>query len=225
MSAPDYRMSEPEVWDAIATERSTLLHLLEELPESDWSRPSLCSGWQVRDVAAHVALAPASRPLPVLLDLLRAGGDFDRMVDVTARRAGARSREQILHGLRTAVRSRRLAPGTSPRVALLDALVHTQDVTLPLGIDHPVPTVPGREAAERVWAVSFPFRARRRLAGFRLTATDISWQRGDGPPVTGPIGAVLLLLTGRPAALARLSGSGVAHVTAALPPLPQEGPS
>lgn len=224
MGAPDYRMTEPEVWDAVATERSALLHLLEGLPESDWSRPSLCEGWRVRDVAAHVALAPASRPLPVLLDLVRAHGDFDRMVDVTARRAGAGSREQILDSLRAAVRSRRLAPGTSPRVALLDAVVHLQDVALPLGIDHPVPTVPGREAAERVWAVSFPFRARRRLAGFRLVATDTSWQRGAGQPVSGPIGALLLLLTGRPAALARLDGSGVAHLAGALPPRTEEGP-
>lgn len=224
MGAPDYRMAEPEVWHAVATERSALLRLLEGLPESDWSRPSLCTGWRVRDVAAHVALAPTSRPLPVLLDLLRAHGNFDRMIDVTARQAGAGSREEILDSLRAAVRSRRLAPGTSPRVALLDALVHAQDIVIPLGIDHPVPTTPGREAAEHVWTVSFPFRARRRLAGFRLVATDTSWQHGDGQPVSGPIGALLLLLTGRPAALARLDGSGVAHLAGVLSPRPEEGP-
>ena len=46
------------------------------------------------------------------------------------------------------------------------------------------------------------------LEGYRLTATDIDWTRGQGPEVAGPIGALLLLLTGRDAALEQLTGKG-----------------
>ena len=46
------------------------------------------------------------------------------------------------------------------------------------------------------------------LDGYRLTATDINWTRGQGPEVVGPIGALLLLLTGRDAALEQLTGAG-----------------
>jgi hypothetical protein len=54
------------------------------------------------------------------------------------------------------------------------------------------------------------FHARKKLAGYRLVATDTTWNAGHGQEVGGPISALLLLLTGRPAALARLSGAGAA---------------
>ena len=46
------------------------------------------------------------------------------------------------------------------------------------------------------------------LDGYRLTATDTDWTRGHGPEIAGPIGALLLLLTGREAALEQLTGEG-----------------
>ena len=63
-------------------------------------------------------------------------------------------------------------------------------------------------AADHVWRGSFPFHARKRLAGFRLTATDVEWSVGDGPAIEGPIGAILLLLTGRTVSLPELTGAG-----------------
>ena len=46
------------------------------------------------------------------------------------------------------------------------------------------------------------------LDDHRLRATDVDWERGRGSEVAGPIGAILLLLTGRPAALTQLTGEG-----------------
>ena len=57
--------------------------------------------------------------------------------------------------------------------------------------------------------MGFPFRARKRLAGLRLTATDTEWAVGSGAPVEGPIAALLLLVTGRLAAVDQLTGDGV----------------
>ena len=67
-------------------------------------------------------------------------------------------------------------------------------------------------AADRVWPGLFPWRAGRKLNGFRLAATDCSWSAGDGLLVEGPIAAILLLLTGRNAALPELSGPGAAEI-------------
>jgi hypothetical protein len=64
-------------------------------------------------------------------------------------------------------------------------------------------------AADRVWISDRMFHARKKLAGYRIVATDATWSAGQGQEVTGPISA-LLLLTGRPAALAHLSGAGAA---------------
>jgi hypothetical protein len=72
-----------------------------------------------------------------------------------------------------------------------------------------MPREAARVAADDVWRHRFPFHARRRLRGLHLSATDISWTAGAGAKVEGPIFALLLLLTGRYAALDRLSGPGL----------------
>jgi uncharacterized protein (TIGR03083 family) len=49
-------MERGEVWTAIDDQRRALLHLLGGLSEEEWRRPSLCEGWTVRQVAAHLVL-------------------------------------------------------------------------------------------------------------------------------------------------------------------------
>jgi hypothetical protein len=44
--------------------------------------------------------------------------------------------------------------------------------------------------------------ARKKFGGYRLIAIDVDWTAGSGQGASGPISALLLLLTGRPAALA-----------------------
>lgn len=75
-------------------------------------------------------------------------------------------------------------------------------------------------AADRVWSRPRMFHARRNLAGYRLVADDAPWAAGQGQEVRGPIGALLLLLTGRPAAVPQLSGPGAAAVLEFLTPSP-----
>src|SRR4051812_49336691 len=47
-------MNRDESWRVIAWQRRGLADLLDELSEAEWETPSLCAGWRVRDVAAHV---------------------------------------------------------------------------------------------------------------------------------------------------------------------------
>jgi uncharacterized protein (TIGR03083 family) len=107
------------------------------------------------------------------------------------------------------VGSRRTAPFLTPLEPLLDVLVHGQDIALPLRRNRPMPAPAAAAAAQRAWDLRFPFRAQRRLAGLRLSATDADWAVGAGAPVEGPIAALLLLVTGRDAALDQLTGDGV----------------
>ena len=51
-------MDREDSWRAIAAARLDLADLLEGLEEAEWDKPSLCAGWRVRDVAAHVAMTP-----------------------------------------------------------------------------------------------------------------------------------------------------------------------
>lgn len=41
--------------DAIRADRAALLELAEGFSDEDWSRPSDCDGWSVKDVVAHMA--------------------------------------------------------------------------------------------------------------------------------------------------------------------------
>ena len=72
-------------------------------------------------------------------------------------------------------------------------------------------------AADRVWSSRRMFHARRRFAGYRFVATDAGWTAGEGSDVTGPIGALLLVLTGRPAGLAVLTGPGAEDLRTSMP--------
>ena len=202
-------------WLLIDELRVSAVTLLETLDVQDWDVPSLCEGWTVREVAAHLSVAALTPYRGVLVDVVRARGSFDQMVhDNAVRRAAGRSADQIVADLRSTVGSRRLAPTTFWRDPLLDLVVHTQDIARPLGrtADVVVPSDAVLIALDWVWRRGFPFFPGRRLRGLRLLAVDADWQRGAGLDVTGPALALLLLSTGRRAALADLAGPGVAHL-------------
>lgn len=202
------------MWQVLDGERAGTADLLESLSEAEWARPSPCAGWTVREVAAHLTLAPRTSLPAAIVEIVRARGSFNQMVDATARRHAALPVEQLVADLRGIVGSRRLAPGQRLADALMDVLVHGQDIAIPLGRPHPMPPEAARTSAEHLWRNGFPFHARRRLRGFRLRATDVDWTAGDGAEVHGPIDAILPLLAGRTATLPRLTGAGAAHLAA-----------
>ncbi|WP_233492501.1 maleylpyruvate isomerase family mycothiol-dependent enzyme [Blastococcus sp. TF02A-30] len=212
---PTRRMDADAVWTTIDRERLELADLLDGLTDEEWERPSLCAGWRVRDVVAHLALAHTG-PARAAVDLARARGSLPRMIHDTAVRHAELPPAALVAQIRAMAGSRRTAPGVSHLEPLLDVLVHGQDIALPLGRSRPMPVDAAATAATRVWTMPWPmattFSARRRLRGLRLTATDADWAAGDGEPVEGPIEALLLLLTGRTAALDRLTGAGAARL-------------
>ncbi|MGI5241034.1 maleylpyruvate isomerase family mycothiol-dependent enzyme [Dactylosporangium sp. CA-139066] len=214
-------MDAEESWRAIAAQRLALADLLEGLRDEEWERASLCQGWRVRDVAAHVAMAPQVAGVGALLaDAVRARGSFHRLNhDAAVRHAEGRPAARLVDELRTHAHSRRLPAVTNYRNILFDTVVHGLDVAVPLHRPWPVPAAVATAAADRVWSMGWPFWARRRLRGVRLVATDADWSAGTGAEARGPIAALLLLLTGRTAAAApRLSGPGA-------PPGPPAGPA
>ena len=216
MRQPTSAMDEDAVWAVIDTERLALAELIEDLPSDEWSVPSLCDGWRIHDVAAHLALAHMGAG-QALRALARAGGSVDRMVRDTARRHASASPGQLAGEIRSMVGSRRLAPAITELEPLIDVLVHGQDIAIPLGRRRSMPVDAAATAATRVWTHRWPlsktFSVRSRLSGLQLVATDVDWSVGEGPRVEGPIEALLLLLTGRTAALDRLCGRGVGRLT------------
>lgn len=208
-------MDEERSWAAITAQRLRLAELLDGLSDAEWEQPSLCSGWRVRDVAAHVAMAPQAPGLGAMLaDTVRARGSFHRLNHDVAVRLAARPTSDIVAEMRATAESRHLPVVTNYRNILFDVLVHTQDIAIPLGRSEPMPLEAALAGAERVWTMGWPFWARRRMRGVRLVATDVEWSVGAGTELSGPIGMLLLLLTGRTTtAMPHLSGPGVLAIT------------
>ncbi len=202
-------MDRDEKWAVIGEQRRLLADLLDGLDDQQWLRPSLCAEWRVKDVAAHVALTPQSPGLlRILAKGLRARGDLQAVNRDMAVAHADRAPAELVAELRTLAVSRRKPAITTLDNLLFDTLVHVQDVALPLGLDATMPPGAACEGAQRVWRMGWPFWARRRLRGLRLVATDVDWSAGYGSEVSGPIQALLLLLTGRPVMLHRLGGEG-----------------
>lgn len=205
-------MDQREIWRSIHVERSALADILQSLSPAEWDQDSLCPGWTVKDVAAHVISSAGATRGEVLAGMIKARGNFNRMMYDDAKRRSARGTVRIIADYRRLDGSRRHPPGTTLLDPLMDVIVHTQDIVRPLGRDRPMPAAASALAADHVWRRTFPFHARRRLAGLRFAATDITWEVGDGPVVEGSMGAILLLLTGRTVSLPELTGDGVSRL-------------
>ncbi|HET6292169.1 MAG TPA: maleylpyruvate isomerase family mycothiol-dependent enzyme [Kribbella sp.] len=203
-------MRTDEIWRYVDSERASLADLLSGLTAEQWQMRSVCPGWTVQDVAAHVISSPQARVLPVVSGMVRCRGDFNRFVFEEARRAGSQySPDEIVAQYGEFAGSRQHPLGTTAVDPLLDVLIHGQDIAIPLGIRREMPVDAARCAADRIWAKSFPFKARKRLEGVHLVATDVDWSAGEGAEIRGPMSALLLLLSGRTVSTPQLTGQGV----------------
>lgn len=206
-----------QYWSGVSRLRLQVADLLESLSESEWNAPSLCQGWRVRDVAGHLSIVPTITTWDLIAAVPHAGFDANRINTHLAVRHGTRCPADILADLRAHAADRRTAKVLDTRNSLFDVIVHSQDIAIPTGRDFTVSSEYTRRGVQRVWEMGWPFHARRRLSGLSLRATDTDWTVGAGPEVNGTALALLLLLTGRAAAvLDRLEGSGVTALRASV---------
>lgn len=208
------------IWSEIDDQRLRTVAMLEGLTADQWEHSSLCEGWTVRHVAAHLTLQRQhlGDVLRLLVEhprLLRSLG-LNRMIHDSAVLQAALPTDEIIARIRAGIGSRRHNAFVTPRETLTDSLVHAQDMAIPLGIELEMRPVAAAIAVDRMWATRHTWlgtvNRQLPLDGYRLAATDAEWSVGNGPEITGPIAALLLLISGRPVALARLEGDGAAQL-------------
>jgi uncharacterized protein (TIGR03083 family) len=200
-----------DYWSAVRSLRLQLADFLEAVPEEEWEAPSLCEGWRVRDVVGHVSVVPRVTLRQMLAVAPRARFDVDRVNMLVGIQEGQRTPQELVALLRQHAAHRTgIRPVPDPRNLLFDLVVHGQDVARPLRRQLPVASSVAQQGLDRVWAMGWPFRARARLGGLRLRATDTGWSVGEGPEVRGSALDLLLVATGRRASVVDdLDGPGV----------------
>ena len=198
-----------DVWPLVHAERAALVDDLGRLDTEQWERPSLCDGWTVHDVAAHLVDTARTTRLGFLAGLVRARLDFDRQNARGVERWRGATPQETLERLR-AVATWTSTPPAPLDSRLVEEVVHGEDIRRPLGLTRGYPA----EAVERALRLQLrtpaSFGGAKELATrCRLVAEDVDVAVGDGPEVRGPALSLLLAVSGRPA-LDDLSGPGVA---------------
>jgi uncharacterized protein (TIGR03083 family) len=196
-------------WKLIHSEREALANTLESLAPEQWGEPSLCSGWSIQHAAGHVLAGAEQTPLGFFTGLIASGLRFNAMVDRDTKRLGALAPKEIIERLRARTTTTNHPP--APVAAMLgEVVVHGEDIRRPLGVHAMVATDAVVECLELYKRANFPVGTKKRIAGLKLSASDVEWSHGAGPEVSGPALSLLLVMAGRAVAVDELSGEGVA---------------
>lgn len=211
MTVDRSRRSRVECRIMMRDERRDIRRLLRQLTPEQWQHDSLCRGWSVRDLVAHLvgwddlllyrtrrehvtALLRFSALYAVsLASMSRLNRRIQRETqhldaDDLARRFGADDDDHLSW----------LFDGTNPAAHLAEYVIHHQDIRRPLGLPREVPAerlVAALHGVTRLPGVRWPAWWRFRTE--RYEATDVDWSRGHGQvaPMSGE--AILMSLAGR----------------------------
>jgi len=203
-----------ELTDAIAAERSDLAEMLAALPAQAWDLPTLCAGWRVRDVVAHMTMPFRYGTARFLAELARSRGNFNAMADRCARRDGRAEPSDLLAGLMNNVTNPWKPPGGGYLGALTHDVIHGLDITVPLGIGRRVPESRLRLVLESITAPAAREHFGTDLSGIELRADDIDWSSGSGQPLIGAAQDLALVVCGRTLPAGRLRGEPAPRFTA-----------
>jgi uncharacterized protein (TIGR03083 family) len=191
-------LTKDEIFGMIADQRRAVADLMDSFTEEQWASPSLCAGWTVRDVAAHLVM-PFEVPLPAFLARMVASGfNFDKVSNKFAKgdhRPGA----ELAKVVRANAEHRFVPPNFPPQAPLTDIVTHGLDMCRPLGIEREVPAATLQTVLDFLTTpkAANAFTPKGITDGRSFVATDIDWHAGSGPEVAASAQDLVLTLTGR----------------------------
>jgi uncharacterized protein (TIGR03083 family) len=201
------------IQDMIAAERRELAALLGALTPEEWASTTLCAGWRVAEVVAHMTMPFRFSAGRFVREMVKSAGRFNRMADRVARQEAAElSRDVLVASLRDNAGHPWQPPGGGKEGALSHDVIHGLDITTALGLDRRVPL----DRLEVVLGGVKPKQVKyfgTDLTGVCLRADDLDWSYGSGAPVTGLAQDLLLVLCNRRLPVGRLRGEPSARFT------------
>lgn len=177
-------------------QRAHLAETLAALTPQQWSQPSLCEGWRVREVVAHITLPYRHSGMRVLGGIVAARGRFNVFADRIARRDTRRLTDSELQdSLARNIENPWRPPGGGQAGALSHDVIHGLDITEPLALPGP-PVSRIHTVLRHVGKRQLDYFGAD-LSRIRLHATDCDFSIGDGETVPMSAKDILLIVTGR----------------------------
>lgn len=190
-------------WSVVHAEREALIADLERLDDTAWATPSLCTGWTVHDVLAHLVNDAKTTPFSFVAQLASARFDFDALNQRGMEAERQEHPRDTLERFRAAAGRTSSAP-TPAATRYVEAFVHGEDIRRPLGITHTYPRAAVLEAIAHQRKTPVAMGGGRELAADRAlvaidagASPDRSLTLGHGPAVRGTAIDLLMWLSGR----------------------------
>lgn len=198
------------IWPVVHDERQALIDDLASIASEQWRTSSLCPGWDVHDVVAHLIDTAKTTRRGFIQRMLAAGFDFDHDNAVGVTRERASDPVETLARFRS-VRLRTSTPPAALETRLVEAFVHGEDIRRPLRIFRAYPPEHVATALDSQVKTSVKFGGGKEIArGWRLVATDTGFEHGEGPEIHALAITLLLATSGRYVACEELTGPGAA---------------
>ncbi len=207
-------VSEDIVWEYVRSCRHDLYNYLLSLSTADWNKQSLYQGWLVRDVVAHLIILYNYQTSSSLIDFIRCGFRINKFLFITAKVYGKHDKQKLLSDYKKLIEQRSIPFFVPPLNALVDTLIHEQDIRIPLGHNKPIK----KDLLKFVFINWKPknFNIGERITGIKkrtsklhFSASDLTITYGSGLKVIGNAQDILLAIAGRKTSIARLHGDGV----------------
>jgi uncharacterized protein (TIGR03083 family) len=219
MSTPDIAMTDDAcLQPAVAAEFTSLADLLSGATDAQWDTWSLCAGWRVREVVAHLTMAARYPEQEFMAELQRCGFDFTRLSNEIASRDANLPVSQLVACLRSEVMRQWAPPGGGYHGALNHVVIHGLDVTVPLGVPRRCPDETIRVVLDGLTRDGGHGHFGIAVEGRCLQASDLDWSYGSGAALRGAAGDLALALCGRAVPDGRLDGEPLQRADRATAP-------
>jgi uncharacterized protein (TIGR03083 family) len=203
------RVDKEFVFASVAHERRTIAALIDGLDDTELATQSLCAGWDVKTVAAHLVSVFADGFWGFQAAAVRHAG-MHRGIDALARRRAQLPAARIAASLRDGADHRLSPPIAGPVSGLTDVLVHGGDIRIPVGLTfEPDPRLVSLALDFLTGFRALAFVPLGRLRGISLRASDLGRSWGMGAELYGPAPALMMAACGRDALFDQLEGPGL----------------
>ncbi len=191
----------------VAAQFRALAEMLSTAPDAAWNTGSLCAGWRVRDVVAHMTMPARYSDDEFAAELERGGYDFTRLSNEIATRDAEVPSRQLVEDLRSDELHHWAPPGGGYHGALNHVVIHSLDVTVPLGAARLAPDATMRVILDDLTSGGVHEHFGIDIEGRLLQASDVGWTYGSGQVLRGTAEDLALALCGRSVPSGRIDGA------------------